>query len=476
LRLCEKHKITQRRKERKARENNELKNDKMKSTYQLLLFAFLFLTIPTFAQQEVVSENPTKSDSSLFKSDDYIAKKGYNLAPLPEFMIDPFIGLYLGIYSTIFDYGDGKIYPNYYQSLTIAAAYGTKGKTNFGLEYLNYGKFLLSAKINHTKSTMYPFYGFNGYQTIYNQAFHDATSVDYITSPFYNYQQVVNRLQVYIQDTLKGSFFNWQVGIDFGHYASSQVNFSKLNKGVDEAEAAPVVPTLYDRYVDWGIIKENEKNGGWANSVRAALVFDNRDRLTNPMHGMWTDITFRATPSFFGNPTSGVQLAITHRHYITLIKEKLSFAYRLRYDATFGNLPFYTRQVLADGTEGFGGTGTLWGIHQNRIAANQFAMGNFELRAKLVRFKFIKQNWYLGAVPLFHTGYLIDPIKMDLSKVTAADKEKFFSVTDKRWYSAYGIGLKLVMNENTVIGFDWAHSINNQAGNDAVYIGYGYTF
>jgi hypothetical protein len=65
---------------------------------------------------------------------------------------------------------------------------------------------------------------------------------------------------------------------------------------------------------------------------------------------------------------------------------------------------------------------------------------------------------------------------MDLSKVSNADKEKYFSTTDKLWYSAYGAGLKIVMNENTVIGFDWAHSINNQAGNDAVYIGYGYTF
>jgi hypothetical protein len=438
--------------------------------------AFMTCTIPTFGQQETTTQNELKTDSSLFNSENYIAKKGYNVAPLPEFMIDPFIGLYLGIYSTIFDYGDGKKYPNYYRSLTVAAAYGTKGKTNFGLEYIGYGKFILSAKVNHTKSTMYPFYGFNGYQTIYNSDFHTAKSDNYITSPFYNYQQTVNRLQVFIQDTIKHSFFNWQIGLDFGHYTASRVNFSKLNKGVDQGEALPDVPTLYDRYVDWGIIAEKEKDGGWANSLRAALVYDNRDRLTNPMHGMWSDITVRATPSVFGNSTSGVQLAITHRHYITLIDERLSFAYRLRYDATFGNLPFYTRQVLADGTEGFGGTGTLWGIHQNRITANQFAMGNFELRAKIVRFKFIKQNWYLGFVPLFHTGYLLDPIKMDLSKVSTADKEKYFSTTDKLWYSAYGAGLKIVMNENTVIGFDWAHSINNQAGNDAVYIGYGYTF
>jgi hypothetical protein len=436
----------------------------------------LLLTITAAGQNDTIKSEAVKADSSLFKSDNYITKTGYNLAPLPEFMIDPFIGLYLGIYSTIFDYGDGKIYPNFYRSLTVAAAYGTKGKTNFGLEYLSYGKFLLSAKVSYTRSTLYPFYGYNGYQTLYSKDYHDNTSAKYITSPFYNYEQKVARLAVFIQDTIPGTFFNWQVGIDVGHYSASRVDFKRLNKGVDDAETAPDLPTLYDHYVDWGIIDEKEKDGGWANAIRTAIVYDTRDRLTNPMHGLWTDITIRYTPSFLGNQNTAVQLAITHRHYLTLIPEKLSFAYRLRYDACFGDLPFYTRQVLADGIEGFGGTGTLWGIHQNRIMANQFAMGNFELRAKLFRFRFIKQNWYLGAVPLFHTGYLIKTINIDLSGLTQEERDTYFDNTNDKWYSSYGIGGKLVMNENTVIGLDWAHSVSAGAGNNAVYVGFGYTF
>jgi outer membrane protein assembly factor BamA len=206
------------------------------------------------------------------------------------------------------------------------------------------------------------------------------------------------------------------------------------------------------------------------------MVYDTRDRLTNPMHGIWSDFTVRYTPSFLGNENTAIQFAFNHRHYISLIKEKLSFAYRLRYDANFGKLPFYTHQVLADGTEGFGGTATLWGIHQNRIMASQFAMANFELRAKLIRFRFIKQNWYLAAVPLFHTGYLIKKIDFDLSALSQLELDTYFNDTNQKWYSSYGIGGKLVMNENTVIGFDWAHSINPGAGNNAVYVGFGYSF
>ncbi len=436
----------------------------------------IMMSVAVSGQTDTTAIITNKPDSTLFSSDDYIAKTGYSLAPLPEFMIDPFIGLYLGVYSTIFDYGDGKLYPNFYRSLTIAAAIGTKGKTNFALDYINYGNFLLSAKVSRTKSTLYPFYGYNGYQSLYDADYQDKSKSDYITAPFYNYEQKLSRLAVYIQDTIPGTFFNWQVGFDLGYYSTSRVDFEKMNKGVSDEDLLIDTATLYDHYVDWGFISEEEKEGGWANSLRTAMVFDTRDRLTNPMHGIWTDLTLRYTPAFLGNYKTAVQLAVSHRHYITLVEQNVSFAYRLRYDACFGELPFYSRQVLADGTEGFGGTGTLWGIHQNRIVAKQFAMGNFEIRAKLVRFKFIKQNWYLAAVPLFHTGYLIDTIEMDLSHLDQNEIDTYFGPTNKKWYSSYGIGGKIVMNENTVVGLDWAHSINSGAGNNAVYVGFGYTF
>ncbi len=441
---------------------------------KIILFLCLLSLIarPVFSQTD---STKTASDTTQ-ASQSYIPKQGYNLAPLPEFMVDPFVGLYLGIYSTIFDYGDGKIYPNYYQSLTIAAAYGTKGKTNLGLEYIRYGKLLLSAKVNHTNSTLYPFYGFNGYASLYQQDFHTAESDRYLTSAFYNYQQGVSRMQVYIQDTIKYSHFNWQLGMDIGKYTTSRVNFEKLNKGVEQSEQAPDTATLYDHYVNWGLIPDSEKDGGWSNALRAALVYDSRDRLTNPMRGLFSDITFRYAPAFLGNPTSALQVSVSHRHYLTLVPEKVSFAYRLRYDATFGTLPFYSRQVLADGKEGFGGTETLWGIHQNRIMAQQFALGNFEIRAKFVHFRFLKQNWHIAAVPLFHTGYLVEVIPWDLSALTTEDREKYFSSGTKHWYSSYGLGAKFVMNENTVIGVDWAHALNEEAGNNAVYIGYAYSF
>lgn len=437
----------------------------------LLLIVTLIFSISLFAHTDTTEARDTTLVKEIYKG-----KTGYNLAPFPEFMIDPFIGVYFGINFTLFDYGDGSRYPNYNRTINLNAAYGTKGKTALGLKFINYGRFIFYAKAGYTKATLYPFYGYNGYQTLYNAAYHNPEKKEYITSPFYNYEQELTRLDTYIQDTIKGTFINWQIGFDIGYYSTRRVGFSKLNKGVDDKMKLPDTLTLYDRYVDWGIIDAKDKAGGWANSVRVAIIYDTRDRITNPMTGFWTDATLRYSPSLFGNTFSAIQLSLVHRHYITLIKKYLSFAYRLRYDATFGEMPFYARPVLADGIEGFGGTPTLWGIHQNRILADQFAMGNFELRAKVFRLRFLNQNWYLALLPLFHTGVIIKPLKMDLSALTAAEREHFFNESYKGWYSSYGFGIKIVMNENTVIGFDWAHAINRQSGGDAIYVGFEYTF
>lgn len=434
----------------------------------LQLIIPLLLTLSVFAQ--------TDTTLTPFNDSSYIKKSGYSLAPLPEFMIDPFIGLYLGIYATVFDYGDGKKYPNYYRSLTLSAAKGTKGKTNFGLDFINYGKYILSAKINYTRSTLFPFYGYNGYRTTYNSNFVDNTTSEYITDPFYNYDQQDSRLQMYIQDTIGHSFVNWKLGFDVAYYTTSRVDFDKLNKGVDEDDKAPDLSTLYDNYVTWGIIPDNEKNGGWANALTAAMVYDSRDRLTNPMHGIWADATLRLTPQFFGNYNNAVQISASFRQYITLIDEKISFVYRLRYDGNFGTIPFYTQSVLADGTNGIGGTETLWGILQNRVNTQQFAMANIEFRYKFLRFRFIKQNWHLAAVPLYHAGYLIKEQDMDLSLVSETDKAIYFKEDPKKLYHAIGFGVKIVMNENTVIGLDWARSLNEEAGPDAIYIGFAYSF
>jgi hypothetical protein len=454
---------------------------KKKNIFKLFILFGLIISIQ--AKSNTPSSDK-KIDSLILPSEKFQPKTGLNIAPFPEFMIDPFVGLYIGINTTIFDYGDGSKYPNYNQLLNINAAWGTKGKTNLSVRYKRYGKRIFSVKASLTKNNLFPFYGLNGYQTYYNKEYHTTNADNYITTAFYNYRQEKTQFDFYFQDKFPSILLDWQIGLSLNYYNLSRVDFDVLNKNNGSEDLVIDNPTLYDRYIGWNLIEQSERNGGWSNSVRFALIHDSRSSITNPMKGIWSQIILRYTPEFLGNNNSAIQLTATHQHYLTLIEKRVSFAYRLRYDGAFGALAFYTKQVMADGIEGYGGAsgvvgegfGTIWGIHQNRVVAKQMALANFEVRAKLFWFRMFNQNWHLSAVPLFHTGIILEPYTLDLSQVSIEDKELFFRNSHKEFYSSIGLGGKLVMNDNIVIGLDWAHALNKEAGNNALYIGFGYSF
>ncbi len=427
------------------------------------------------------TKEPTEMESGKSK---LTPKSGYNLAPFPEFMIDPSVGLYVGINATLFDFGNGSNYPNYNKLINLNAAWGTKGKTNISLRYKQLGKNMFSAEVGHSVTNLQSFYGFNGYQTRYNRHFEEEASSNFITSTFYNYRQKKSSVKFYFQNRLGNTHINWQAGMEVSYYNTSRVDYSKLNKNTEGLDLIKDTTTLFDLYEQWNLISQQEKNGGWANSLRLGFLYDSRNKPTNPDKGIWSQLTFRYFPTFAGNYHNGFQLSIKHHQYINIIPKRINFAYRLRYDAVFGNLAFYHRQVLADDIEGYGGAngkvgegfGTIWGIKQNRVIGKRMALANLEIRAKLLEVRFLKQNWQLTAVPIYHSGLIIKPFDMDLSTVSAADKEKYFTDSYKGWYNSAGLGFKIVMNENIVIGLDWATPFNSDEGTSAIYVGLGYTF
>ncbi len=426
-----------------------------------------------------------KDPSDTYSSKDKFAPKtGYNIAPFPEFMIDPSVGLYVGLNATVFDFGNGSNYPNYNKLINLNAAWGTKGKTNISMRFKQLGKNMFSAEVGHSVTNLQSFYGFNGYQTRYNKHFEENSSSDFITSTFYHYRQKKSSINFYFQNRLESTHINWQAGLEVSYYNISRVDFSKLNKNTEGLDVIKDTITLFDLYEKWNLINHEEKNGGWANSLRLGFLYDSRNKLSNPDKGIWSQLTFRYFPTIAGNYHRGVQISAKHHQYFSIIPKRINFAYRLRYDAIFGNLSFYHRQVLADDIEGYGGAngkvgegfGTIWGIKQNRVIGKQMALANFEIRAKLLQVRFLKQNWQLTAVPIYHTGLILEPFKMDLSSVDVNEKEKYFTNSYKGWYNSAGLGFKIVMNENIVIGLDGAMPFNSDEGTTALYVGLGYTF
>ncbi len=414
-------------------------------------------------------------------SDSTIIKKGWNFGALPALGYDSNLGFLYGGIVNLYDYGAGDHYPDFTQNVYIQLSAYTKGSMDAILSLDSYSLFPdkhFTARLSYNRNRAYPFYGFNGRKTVYNTDFVDEDKTDFITQVFYNMDRDLIKADLILQDNFGNSDFNWLVGLDFGSYKTSRVDFNHLNKGKDEEDLIVDKPTLYDRYIEWGIIEEKEKEGGLDNSLKFGLVYDTRDHLTNPMKGCWTELITRVTPGFLGNYDSFIRLSLIHRQYFTLVKDKLSFAYRLWYEGAFGKVPFYSTSYLTASNyrEGMGGSTTLRGVLMNRLVGKQTAIGNLELRWKTIRFNAIKQNFYLGCNAFMDGGYIIQGYDMDLSTVPDLDRDIYFKDHYKELVTSGGLGLKLVMNENFVVSVDYGLSFDKNYGTSGLYVGIDYLF
>ncbi|MCU0366313.1 MAG: BamA/TamA family outer membrane protein, partial [Bacteroidales bacterium] len=209
--------------------------------------------------------------------------------------------------------------------------------------------------------------------------------------------------------------------------------------------------------------------------------------------GIWAETGIEVAPKFLGSESSFGKFYFTWRQYFTIKERDLGFAYRLGYQNTiFGEVPFYYQtQVIVSAlrgteSEGLGGSKTLRGVQRNRVVGDGFLYGNAELRWKIVYFKFINQNFYLGANFFYDVGMatsLIDVNVEDLEEYLL-DQEGFpggsiddYYVDEKdKPHSSAGAGIKIAMNENFIISADFGKTFNAQDGGTGFYIGLNYIF
>jgi outer membrane protein assembly factor BamA len=392
--------------------------------------------------------------------------------------------MFYGIIISLYDYDDGSRYPDYMQTIRFQLARYTRGSSE---HYLDYDSYTLlpgvefKTGIRYVGNQAFPFYGFNGNAANYNHAWEVDEDPAYKSRMFFRQDRRAFQLYANIQDTIGKSKFQWHAGWSMSNFKIDTVNIAKLNRKLDAGEKLPFTPSLYQQYTDWGIIRESEKRGGLANSFLVGLIYDSRNRLTNPDKGIFTELNIRWMPSFLStNHFSGLNIGLIHKQYLNIIKNRLIFAYRIWINTNLGgDQSYFTRQLLTtfSSTEGYGGAGTMRGVLLNRIVTSDFIFGNFELRSRLINFRFIKQNWwYLGAVAFMDAGRILKPVKIDITNVPSAARSEFFSVTDKSLHKSLGGGLKLVMNENTVLSAEYARPFDPQDGISGLYLGFDYLF
>jgi len=447
----------------------------MKKT--LILFLFLLISVLIQAQ-----EKPKKT--------------GWKFGgALPATTFDSDLGFQYGALVEFYNYGDGSKFPDYIDRTYTEISHFTKGS---GIYRFMYESFHLIPGVHLVTDLSYlpdqanHFYGFNGYESVFNKLWMDDESSSYRTRMFYRNQRNQFRFKNDMEGKLAGDHLKWSAGFAFQNFEISSVDIERLNKGKDvKLPSVTDAPGLFELYQMNGIITDNEFDGGWVNTLKAGIAWDTRDNRPNPMKGIWTETGVEFAPGFMGNDWSFSRFYIIHRQYFTLVENNLSFVYRLNYQSTLsGNVPFFYQSqaitsILTGATnEGLGGSSTMRGILRNRIIGDAFVLGNFELRWKPVYFKFLKQDCYLGLNAFYDIGRSVSGIKLPdnlqstftSGPYTSDSFSDYFKPDEEKFHQSAGISIMPVMNNNFVIAIDIGKSFNEQDGNIGFSIGLNYLF
>jgi outer membrane protein assembly factor BamA len=417
-------------------------------------------------------------------------KKRINISGLPVVAYDADMGFQYGIVGNLYDYGDWKKYPEYRHAVKLEISRFTKGtginQVFYDTKYLIPGNIRLTADLSYLTEKAVDFYGFNGYQAVYNEPWEDDEDSAYITRMFYRHERKLFRFTCDFQGPILENKLRWLAGIGIMNFKTATVDIDRLNKGKDEDKLLPDTITLYDQYVSWGIIPADEKDGGNANFIKAGIVFDTRDNEPNPMKGLWDEALFAYSPGFFFNDgNSFLKLVLIHRQYFTIVKKKVNFCYRLGYQGTIaGHTPYYFQPYMLSSfsyvtkTDGLGGAKNLRGILRNRVVGDGVVWGNIELRWRVVNFIIAKQNFYVGLNAFFDAGMVVQEVDFERDGIDPALTGEYFdfSYSNDKIHPSAGAGLRVGWNENFIVSVDYGFALDHKDGIRGLYIAFGNLF
>lgn len=397
------------------------------------------------------------------KENKEITKTGWNFGPLPVVGFDSDLGFQYGICCDIFNFGNGSNYPQYDYKINLEASTYTKGSSILR----TYGDFKtlfpdgkLFFDVTYFNAPKFGFYGYNGY----------ATEFDPDLKGYYFMSRKQFRILTSIQKKITGNL-NLAIGLAYYNIASDHLN-------LEEYEGKP---TLYNAYIENGLIKDNEKDGGNVTQIRAGVVYDTRNHDSDPTKGINLEASLVYSPDIIdqcGYSNLGIHLSFSE--YLPLsVSDRLTFAYRALLQMNFaGNIPYYFTNNINSMffrklyTEAIGGSASVRGLNRNCVLGEGMAMFNFELRWRIYDFKLINQNWQIAANPFFDAGKILQPYRLEKQKEAGLYSGK---ETDAH-YTA-GLGFKLVMNHNMVLSFEAAKAFDKNDG-DGLWtnVGFNYLF
>lgn len=450
-------------------------------TPRLFSIGFLLLLCISLAAQDADSITSRKEEK---------IKTGFNLGPVPALAYDQDVGFLYGVILNLYWYGDGSRYPMYDHSVYLEWSRTIKGK---GINQITYDTDKLIPGIRSFFEFTYridkalDFYGFNGYQAVYDADYEDSyTQNGFANRLYYRHSRQLLRFNADFQGEIIGKKLRWLAGVGYFGNKIDSVDINRLNEGKDDELLSH--NSIYGNYLDWGMIPEDQAKGGGHTLLKAGLVYDTRDNEPNPFKGVWTELQLHYAPSFLSTTDySYTRLVLTHRQYFTLIPQWMNLAYRISYQGKLsGEMPFYMLPYLfntapKETTDGVGGSKSIRGVLRNRIVGDGFVFGNIELRGKVIRTTVLNQNVYIALSTFLDAGMVTQKHKFDTSGLPANLPdylpEEIIDLDAKEVpHIGYGGGVHIALNQNFIVAVDYGRAARKEDGRSGLYINLNFLF
>ncbi|MBE6235333.1 MAG: hypothetical protein E7112_03740 [Bacteroidales bacterium] len=468
---------------------------------RLLIAAFsILLCIPAFAANDSENKKEVK-----YNEKGEIIKTGTNFGPLPVVAFDADRGFQFGALLNLYNFGDGSTYPNPKSTWYFEASAYTKDSSIGSYKLIvNYDNKTLIPGVRMSICTGYykdaalDFYGFNGYHSNYipmaelneegyfkyldNEAGKKLMEKGKTPKGFYRFSRDLIKAKADFTGKIFDNLY-WEAGYNFSWVKAG--SFTPSGYEVFAGNDFTKGTTLFDLYKEWGIIPENQAEGGLTSAIRAGLMYDSRNIENNPTKGIWAEAHVIAAPKWLGTTDPHYKFCATMRQYIPLVPEKLTFAYRLAYQGTFGSnapwyaMPFYTNMGPKADNDGFGGYRTVRGLMLNRVQGQDVGFYNIELRWRFIDFKLFNQNIAFALSGFTDAAHVFKGYDLENRTGKYMDLyNKFIDINRKAdgFHGTAGAGLRFIMNQNFIVAFEYARCFNKQDGNGAFYINTGFLF
>ena len=471
----------------------------MRRSRKLLAVAsILLMSFALQAQDSIQNNDNGKKKEKIYNEKGELIKKGWNFGPLPVVGFNSDLGFQYGACVDIFNYGDGSRYPKFDYKMNFEASAYTKGSLNLRF----YGDFYnlmpnsrLFVDAGYFTDKRFEFYGFNGFASPYENIYvlNQGTTFDEenVTPDVNSVLYRMDRKQFRFNSSLRNKFgfgehLFYGVGLSYFNYNMGRIDIAKYDDQV----------TLYELYCKSGLIRANEADGGNVTQLKLAFIYDSKNHDSDPTQGAYFEATVTAAPDFIdGEGYSHATFNAVWQHYIPIVKEDLTFAYRLvTQNVIAGDIPYYAMFnsnmmfYKKMSTDAMGGANSVRGINRNRVIGAGYAWLNAELRWKVARFQFINQNWNIALNPFFDAGMVTQSYRLAEQEtawstieqeynLSADETNLIYSGDQEGIHTSAGCGLKLIMNKNFIISAEAAKALDARDGNNLkVYIGFNYLF